>query len=1019
MLKELRPFKQIVSLVPRSGIQFLDFGLAIDPLKTRRAFWDQPSDTDEVTLRCLYEHEGELVYWDADSGRAERPGTEHYELNKTRALEPFLNKWVPLPFFRVDSGAGALPVFAAGPANWVRVCVVELPEREGEISHRVVLAVDTVQSERADGEPYLAPSPTDSAEFGFAPTVEDNGWLLSETWLDAWLKQLYLEKEQARRPGRPPRAEELAFGARHLACYLTLLQVLDDAGVFPRLRFIDLASASRFNEFIDVDFVLDIGNSRTCGLLIESTPDSPPSLKDNYVLELRDLSKPEQVYTQPFASCIEFSQPAFDKDGLSRESGRANAFSWPSVVRVGHEAQRLAALARGTEGSTGLSSPKRYLWDDRAAAQVWRFNSAMLADSKPQRPVGGEIMRFVTDEGFVLSMNPRRGSLALRPNFARGSLYTLMLCEILVQAFIFINSVGSRSTRKHELAPRRLRRLVLTLPPAMPVAEQKRLRERAQAAVRLLQDLMGEQAGRITVVANLDEATSTQLVYLYDQITTCFRSDADGYFGLMGKARPVPGAGPGTGPGSGSAPTPTLRLASIDIGGGTTDLSIMTYSILENRMVVPVQDFREGFRLAGDDVIEVVIMRQVLPAIVRHLQASLGEAVARQLMLGLFTGLGSTEPERQQRRQFVAQTLVPLALRLLHEYERWNPMTSAPGTPGTAGASASGASGAAVPEPVGQPFAWFFTDGTLPSTTIQDYLVSKVRAAGAREFALADVVFPIDCEGIDEAVEHTLGQVLSNLCEVIHAYDCDIVLLSGRPSRFPAIGRLLLSQLPVSADRIQPMHRYSVGQWYPYRDPEGRINDPKTTAAVGAMLCTLAEGQLEAFMLQASRFRMKSTARHIGEMEVNGQLLKSRVMFSDIDLDRRADHSQPTSSRSLRFFAREFLGFRQLGIERWPATRLYLLDFAHSDSARRFALPLKVTLERTDFDEDDPAMEEKKEDFKITSIEENDGTPVLNSQVTIRLQTLRDDDGYWLDTGRLDTLAASFSAAFAEPATAT
>ena len=981
MLKELRPFKQIVSLVPRSGVQFLDFGLAIDPLKTRRAFWEEASGADEVTLRCLHERDGEQVYWDADRNRFERPGADVYDLNKARALEPFLNKWVPLPFFRIDSGAGSPPVFAAGPSNWVRVRVVELPERDGEISHRVVLAVDTVLAEREAGDPYLAPSATDSAEFGFAPAVEENGWMLSESWLDTWLKQLYIEKEQARRPGRPLRAEELNFGARHLACYLTFLQVLDDAGIFPRLRFIDLASASRFNEFIDVDFVLDIGNSRTCGLLIESTPDSPSSLKDNYVLELRDLSRPEHVYTQPFASCVEFSQPLFDKDGLSRESGRANAFSWPSVVRVGQEAQRLAALARGTEGNTGLSSPKRYLWDDRAAAQVWRYNSAMQADGKPQRPVGGEIMRFVTDDGRVLSANPRRGGLALRPNFARGSLYTLMLCEILLQAFTYINSAGNRGTRKNELAPRRLRRLVLTLPPAMPVAEQKRLRDRAGEAVRLLQDLMGEQAGRISIVSNLDEATSTQLVYLYDQITTCFRSDADGYFSLMGKPRP-------------GAAGPALRLASIDIGGGTTDLSIMTYTVQENRMVVPFQDFREGFRLAGDDVVEAVIMRQVLPAIVRHLRPSLGEAAARQLLLGLFTGLGGTEPERQQRRQFVAQVLAPVAIRLLHEYEGWNPMTAAP--------------------PETRPFAWFFTGGAAPGAAIEEYLAGRVRAAGVRDFSLAEVPVAIDLEGIDEAVEHTLGQVLSNLCEVIHAFDCDIVLLSGRPSRFPAVTRLLLSQLPVTADRIQPMHRYAVGLWYPYRDPQGRIADPKTTAAVGAMLCTLAEGQLEAFMLQASRFRMKSTARYIGVVEPNGQMRNGRVLFSDIDLDRRPDRAKAPDEPSLSFYAREFLGYRQLGVERWPTTRLYLLDFADPESARRFARPLKVTLERTDFDEDDPAMEEKKEDFKIAEIEQNDGTPVLKSQVTIRLQTLRDDDGYWLDTGRLDTLAASFSAVFAE-----
>ena len=43
------------------------------------------------------------------------------------------------------------------------------------------------------------------------------------------------------------------------------------------------------------------------------------------------------------------------------QSGRSDAFLWPTIARVGHEAGRLASLRRGIEGATGLSSPKRYL----------------------------------------------------------------------------------------------------------------------------------------------------------------------------------------------------------------------------------------------------------------------------------------------------------------------------------------------------------------------------------------------------------------------------------------------------------------------------------------------------------------------------------------------------------------------------------------------------------------------------------------------------------------------------------
>ena len=53
--------------------------------------------------------------------------------------------------------------------------------------------------------------------------------------------------------------------------------------------------------------------------------------------------------------------------------GRRDAFQWATIARVGKEAARLASRREGNEGSTGLSSPKRYLWDDARYEQGWRF----------------------------------------------------------------------------------------------------------------------------------------------------------------------------------------------------------------------------------------------------------------------------------------------------------------------------------------------------------------------------------------------------------------------------------------------------------------------------------------------------------------------------------------------------------------------------------------------------------------------------------------------------------------------
>src|SRR5205823_4030121 len=100
-----------------------------------------------------------------------------------------------------------------------------------------------------------------------------------------------------------------------------------------------------------------------------------------------------------------------------------------------------------------------------------------------------------------------------------------MLVELLLQAISQVNAPDTRADREPANLPRRLQSLILTMPPAMPLAEQRLLRRRAEAAVRIVWNLMGwTEADRNApvlpkVVANLDEATATQLIYLYTEVT--------------------------------------------------------------------------------------------------------------------------------------------------------------------------------------------------------------------------------------------------------------------------------------------------------------------------------------------------------------------------------------------------------------------------------------------------------------------------------------------------------------------
>jgi hypothetical protein len=101
-----------------------------------------------------------------------------------------------------------------------------------------------------------------------------------------------------------------------------MLTLLKRAVSPPRLRFTftDQGPTARLNQPVDVDLVLDIGNSRTCGMLMETSGDDRMvDMNDSYRLTLRDLSRPEQVYDEPFPSRVEFVPAA----GLAMKSCRA------------------------------------------------------------------------------------------------------------------------------------------------------------------------------------------------------------------------------------------------------------------------------------------------------------------------------------------------------------------------------------------------------------------------------------------------------------------------------------------------------------------------------------------------------------------------------------------------------------------------------------------------------------------------------------------------------------------------
>ena len=207
-------------------------------------------------------------------------------------------------------------------------------------------------------------------------------------------------------------------------------------------------------------------------------------------------------------------------------------------------------------------------------------------------------------------------------------------------------------------------------------------------------------------------------------------------------------------------------------------------------------------------------------------------------------------------------------------------------------------------------------------------------------------MFPVDLPALDKTVRAEMARVLRSLAEIVHAYDCDILLLSGRPSRLPGIRALLMELLPLPPERVIALHEYRVGAWYPFRDARLRVEDPKTTVAVGAMIAALAQSQLPDFSFRSDLLRSKSIAKFIGKLDGGGRLQRE-------DLVSIATSTSTTASTSCPEIAFEFrgpmwLGARQLDLVRWPAAH-YALEFARPEYAEeRHAreTPFKIALAR-------------------------------------------------------------------------
>ena len=275
-------------------------------------------------------------------------------------LDTIENQWLPVPMFEKDSSGNC--VF--GPTGWCRMKLVPSGRVKNVRCYHMIWAFDTgsVKNGMSGVKPFFYDGEEEKRysicnelnllfDF-FSPEPYDC------EWVDDYIATLV---HGGKDKSELASADGMVSHFRYIAYYITLISYLQKVGLTP-----DVVLYADDETFKPVDLVLDIGNSRTCGVLFEDADFTKVDM-----LQLQDLSEPWKVYKKPFDMRLAFHHCKFGEMDVPGQ------FLWQSFLRVGDEAIKLIYKSRPSNGvalrTTNYSSPKRYLWDNRQFEGQWDF----------------------------------------------------------------------------------------------------------------------------------------------------------------------------------------------------------------------------------------------------------------------------------------------------------------------------------------------------------------------------------------------------------------------------------------------------------------------------------------------------------------------------------------------------------------------------------------------------------------------------------------------------------------------
>lgn len=994
-----------ISLISNSSIQYhkFDSEINLDFSKSNKLYFHQPFDTNimDFTLDPLFKivvddtekfyRKQELIDRDyiinnkikddVDLNQCQEI-VDYYETNNLKkAIKHFKKKWIPLPYFKDNS----INKDVMHPTDWVRL-YFDCDEEFKKI--KIVLAIDTTLAKNESDKtgPQLSLNPDENIFKIHTNEINISNFLFntnsSTSWIEGYLADVFYGKNDELRYEQPIK--------QYISYYILLIKWVESLKEMPELQlFTDDIKK------IPVDLVIDIGNSATCALLFENQTDEAFTFEKVKKIIIQDYSNPQVEYNDPFPMNLVFSESNFGT--INKDKYHNNKFIIPSFVRIGYEAENLINnsninLNLGYELKTHNSSPKRYLWDKNVADKEWEFYPTDFKKIKKVYLSG--ISEQLKIDG-ALTNGEVFGSKSL---FSRNSLMKFVFLELLIHSYVQINSYKFREEHGNLTIPRTLKRITISCPTGMIQYEQIALREAAEDACKLLNNYvkyyfdsnenkfwfeLPEIIPSIKDIAKklpdledrkdwiYDEATSCQLVFIYSLLSKKLQGNnyvIDNYL-FKNKDK--------------------ITVGSIDIGAGTTDVMIANYSLNKEHKTINVKpdpQYWDSFKLAGDDLLKEVIQQVIIEGtiistsdegctgVIENYAKLKGIDNISEKLNGFF-GQDSNNigyVAKMMRKAFIHQVAIPIALHYLKN------------------ANKNETNSLSFEQIIGKEFK------------NKELIVYFEKHFG---FNFLELKWNINSQKINAITNSVFDSMVKQLCMVLNQYQCDYIVLSGKPCSLNSLEEIFLKYLTVSPNNLINLNTYWIGKWFPFSDNRGFVEDPKTMVSVGAIIALMA-GKLKKINdlkidTEIIKQKLISTADYIVKSNFN---TKEIILTPSKNENSILVHSLPFQ-----------FGYAKYISKNYPVSDLYSISLDNKEISKtiktRFPnrentfyeeqinieknkihqnLPLKITVSRE--------IDDSKEQLKIESVEDVEGNDKSNKYFKLNYQTLDDENGYWLDT---------------------